>query len=678
MLPPAKGIAAVRTEFIRQKEEKPTPPPQPPPPTADAPAADASDGPPPPKRMRGMNKQRDHYRPEAGVRLCAAILAGRDCTYGASCRFSHDLAAAFAARPADLGERCPIYTLHGHCRFGVNCRFGSEHLAPGGVNVSRDGAAVPAVDVERNAISNEVQAALRKNKYDFSRANAVWKAVAAAHPPGQQQQQQHAQPPRPKGGGVCYAWRKGECRRSAAECRFAHEEAGSAPPPEPATPAETAPADSAPADPAAAAAAAEPAAAAPAGDGAAAAPADGSDAAFVAAASARAEAEAAAATAPPPARERRTVDFRGKLYLAPLTTVGNLPYRRVCKEFGADITCSEMAMATNLLQGQASEWALLRRHPSEDIFGVQIAGGHPEPMGRAAQLIDETLEVDFVDINMGCPIDAVCNKGCGAALAQKSGRVQGIVRTMSEVLSCPLTVKVRTGYAMDTPTAHKLLPHLKAWGAAAVTLHGRSRQQRYSKAADWSYIGRCAAEHASVPLIGNGDAFSYEDVDAALAGDSPITAVMLSRGALIKPWVFTEIKERRHWDISAAERLEYLRRWVRYGLEHWGTDARGVATTRNFLLEWLSFLYRYVPVGLLERLPARIQERPPPFVGRSDLETLMASAAATDWVKITEMLLGPVPDGFAFTPKHVANAYARDAGAAGANAAREAKVADWG
>ena len=85
-----------------------------------------------------------------------------------------------------------------------------------------------------------------------------------------------------------------------------------------------------------------------------------------------------------------------------------------------------------------------------------------------------------------------------------------------------------------------------------------------------------------------------------------------------------------------------------------------------------------MPVGLLERLPARIQERPPPFVGRSDLETLMASAAATDWVKITEMLLGPVPDGFAFTPKHVANAYARDAGAAGANAAREAKVADWG
>ena len=430
-----------------------------------------------------MNKQRDHYRPEAGVRLCAAILAGRDCTTARRGRFSHDLAAAFAARPADLGERCPIYTLHGHCRFGVNCRFGSEHLAPGGVNVSRDGAAVPAVDVERNAISNEVQAALRKNKYDFSRANAVWKAVAAAHPPGQQQQQQqqHAQPPRPKGGGVCYAWRKGEAaapppsaasptRRRARRRRRSR----------PRRPRRRRPTRRRP-TPAAAAAAAEPAAAAPGGRRRRRRAGRRLRRRVRRGGVGAREAEAAAATAPPPARERRTVDFRGKLYLAPLTTVGNLPYRRVCKEFGADITCSEMAMATNLLQGQASEWALLRRHPSEDIFGVQIAGGHPEPMGRAAQLIDETLEVDFVDINMGCPIDAVCNKGCGAALAQKSGRVQGIVRTMSEVLSCPLTVKVRTGYAMDTPTAHKLLPHLKAWGAAAVTLHGRSRQQRATR-----------------------------------------------------------------------------------------------------------------------------------------------------------------------------------------------------
>ena len=159
-------------------------------------------------------------------------------------------------------------------------------------------------------------------------------------------------------------------------------------------------------------------------------------------------------------RARPTLDLSGKLYLAPLTTVGNLPFRRVCKGFGVDITCGEMAMATNLLQGQVSEWALLRRHPSEDMFGVQLAGSSAEALGKAAQLVEEQMTVDFVDINMGCPIDVVCNKGCGAQLATRTNKVQGIVRTMSELLSCPLTCKMRTGYEMATPTAHRLIPRL--------------------------------------------------------------------------------------------------------------------------------------------------------------------------------------------------------------------------
>ena len=105
------------------------------------------------------------------------------------------------------------------------------------------------------------------------------------------------------------------------------------------------------------------------------------------------------------------------------------------------------------------------------------------------------------------------------------------------------------------------------------------------------------------------------------------------------------LQEQRHWDISAGERLDLLKRFCSHGLEHWGSDSRGVETTRRFLLEWLSYLCRYVPVDMLEVVPQRLHLRPPPLVGRSDLETLLCSSSAGDWVKISEMLLGPVPQG---------------------------------
>ncbi|GJQ08324.1 hypothetical protein GpartN1_g115.t1 [Galdieria partita] len=362
-------------------------------------------------------------------------------------------------------------------------------------------------------------------------------------------------------------------------------------------------------------------------------------------------------------RDSRNIDLEGKLYLAPLTTLGNLPFRRICKRYGADITCGEMALSTNLLQGQQSEWALLRRHREEDLFGIQIAGSKPDIMARAAQLISRECDIDFIDINAGCPIELVCKKGGGCELLRQPEKLGRIMSSMVQVADKPVFAKIRLGISQDHLNAFKTIQILNDAGASAVAIHGRTKLQRYSKKANWDYLYECAqlGREMSLPIIGNGDIYTYDDI-MHLNGYSteadhnfpfrPFSAVMIGRGALIKPWIFTELKEQRHWDISASERLEIVHTFAKYGLDHWGADKKGVERTRKFLLEWLSFLHRYIPVGLLERIPPKLTWRTPAFYGRSDLETLLASPYPKDWIKLSEMFLGNVSESFTFVPKH--------------------------
>ncbi|XP_018336650.1 tRNA-dihydrouridine(47) synthase [NAD(P)(+)]-like [Agrilus planipennis] len=356
-------------------------------------------------------------------------------------------------------------------------------------------------------------------------------------------------------------------------------------------------------------------------------------------------------------REKKKINWRNKLYLSPLTTVGNLPFRRICKEFGADITCGEMAMCSSLLQGSPNEWALVKRHPAEDLFGVQLCTNNPYLIAKCALLLEQNISVDFVDLNLGCPIDLVYKEGAGCGLLRRPKVLEACVRSASTILNVPFTVKTRMGVYNNDNVAHKMVKKFEEWGASAVTIHGRSREQRYTKLADWSYIQTCVKAAYSFPIIGNGDILSYEDYKLAIETCPEMATVMIGRGALIKPWIFTEIKEQKLWDISSSERFNIIKKYVNYGLEHWGSDTKGVENTRRFLLEWLSFLHRYVPVGLLETPPQKMNQRPPKYVGRNDLETLMASSSSMDWIKISEMLLGPVPEGFQFLPKHKANAY---------------------
>ncbi|KAJ5021606.1 hypothetical protein PSV09DRAFT_2385979 [Bipolaris maydis] len=417
-----------------------------------------------------------------------------------------------------------------------------------------------------------------------------------------------------------------------------------------------------------------------------------------------------------PSEKRRLYYGPETPMLAPLTTQGNLPYRRLCIDFGCQVTWSEMAMGMPLIQGDKGEWALMKAHESEisppkflakntvvqgydnstDLkFGAQIAANKPWLATKTVEVLtDHCPKLRAIDLNCGCPINLVCEKGSGSALLDSEAKLEHILRGMTYVSKeVPITVKIRMGTKDNHPTAQKLIKRLVLGGheavesgkgtsgIAAITLHGRSKQQRYTKSADWSYIAECSAlinrlrkekdaqtdtiaeadprdlaNGGHVYFVGNGDCYSHIDYYNHLE-NAKVDTVMAGRGALIKPWLFEEIEKGQYLDKSATERLSYIEKFTKYGLQTWGSDEMGIGTTRRFLLEWLSFAHRYVPVGLLEHLPPHINDRPPRFRGRNELETLMASEHYKDWIKISEMFLGPAHENFKFEPKHKSNAY---------------------
>ncbi|KAJ5904615.1 tRNA-dihydrouridine(47) synthase [Penicillium tannophilum] len=398
-------------------------------------------------------------------------------------------------------------------------------------------------------------------------------------------------------------------------------------------------------------------------------------------------------TEPPflPSEKRRIYFGPETPTLAPLTTQGNMPFRRLCTDLGAQFTYSEMAMSMPLIQGAKSEWTLMKAHESEMLppsitkgdnvvqgydnskdfkFGAQIAANKPWQAVKATEVLSKfTPHLRVIDLNCGCPIDLVFRDGAGSALLDHHSKLEKIIRGMNMVSEqIPITVKIRMGVRDNYPTALKLTERLILGGyessllgvgppgVAAITLHGRSRQQRYTKEADWSYIADCAAlikrmnektdivtdtirepdarfqpNGGKTYFLGNGDCYSHTDHDNHV-NNAGVDSVMVGRGALIKPWLFEEIQTGQYLDKSASERLAYIEKFAKYGLEAWGSDEHGVGTTRRFMLEWLSFAHRYVPIGLLDD-------------------------NYKDWIKISEMFLGPAHKDFKFEPKHKSNSY---------------------
>jgi tRNA-dihydrouridine synthase 3 len=590
------------------------------------------------KKQNGQNKDRTYGHFSDTIKICNSItysneFSPRECKYGARCNMCHDLRKYLKeGRREDVGTfegKCPVFAKYGRCPAGWKCRFVRSHSSEveredGRKELVLEGAldpsSTPAEDDDQrpgvvNVANNDQKWGLAKKKIRLENSDKYIKWV----------------------------------NDEADITRAFHNKKKSQ------------------------------------GDE------DQKDS------QAEKEDLRAQFVDPPlkPSEKRRIYFGRETPVLAPLTTQGNLPFRRLCVELGAQVTYSEMAMGMPLIQGQKGEWALMKAHETEispprftaadrsvvkgydnskDLkFGAQISASQPWIAIKAAEVLSTFLpHLRLIDVNCGCPIDMVYQSGAGSALMDAPSKLERMVRGMNAVSGeVPITTKLRMGVKDAKPTADKMIERLAFGGAdqrdrlgapgcAAITLHGRSRQQRYTKSANWSYIAECAeliksykltkddltdtakepdestmanSANGKMYFVGNGDCYSHVDYFDHV-DNAKVDSVMIARGALIKPWIFEEIEKGQYLDKSATERLGYIEKFVRYGLENWGSDELGIGFTRRFLLEWLSFTYRYVPVGIMEHLPPSLQDRPPAYRGRNELETLLASDNYKDWIKI--------------------------------------------
>ncbi len=234
------------------------------------------------------------------------------------------------------------------------------------------------------------------------------------------------------------------------------------------------------------------------------------------------------------------VELQNNIFLAPMAGVTDLPFRRICKKYGAGLVYSEMVSAKGLYYSDKKTSELMRIASDERPCAIQIFGSDPEIM---AEIVPKVMEYkpEIIDINMGCPAPKIVNNGDGSALLKNPELIGRIVRAVTDASPVPVTVKIRKGWNSGSVNAVEAAKIIEENGAAAVTVHGRTREEYYSGAADWDII-REVKQAVSIPVIGNGDIWQAEDAKR-LIEYTGCDAVMVARGAQGNPFIFRQINE---------------------------------------------------------------------------------------------------------------------------------------
>ena len=266
------------------------------------------------------------------------------------------------------------------------------------------------------------------------------------------------------------------------------------------------------------------------------------------------------------------LEVPGMLALAPMAGVTDLAFRTICAENGADMTVTEMVSSRALVYQDKKSRGLLKKNEGS-ICGAQIFGNDPAIMAEAAVMAAEISGCDFIDINMGCPMPKIANNGDGCGLMKNPQLAGEIVKAVSDKLSIPVTVKCRLGWDKGSINVLDFTKRMEENGAAAITVHGRTRSMLYTGVADWDTIGKVKRQ-LNIPLIANGDIVSGPKAVECLRRTGA-DYLMVGRAAFGDPWLFTEIQQAlRGEEISPRpslnERMELGRKQVLIALEDKG------------------------------------------------------------------------------------------------------------